>query len=71
MSMVLNTLVYIALVIIVIIVIVVLLRFLFGVLFIIPTSIDHQMEMLLVKRSIPSVSLIQDNPGASNIDNVL
>ena len=42
--MVLNTLIYIALVIIVIIVIVVLLRFLFGALFIIPfqfTSIDH------------------------------
>jgi hypothetical protein len=44
--MVLNTLIYIALVIIVIIVIVVLLRFLFGVLFIIPTSIDHEVNML-------------------------
>ncbi len=44
--MVLNTLVYIALVIIVIIVIVVLLRFLFGVLFIIPTSIDHEVNIL-------------------------
>ena len=44
--MVLNTLIYIALVIIVIIVIVVLLRFLFGVLFIIPTSIDHDVNML-------------------------
>ena len=47
--MVLNTLIYIALVIIVIIVIVVLLRFLFGVLFIIPfqfTSIDHEVIML-------------------------
>ncbi len=43
--MVLNTLVYIALVIIVIIVIVVLLRFLFGVLFIIPTS-DHEVNIL-------------------------
>ena len=40
MSMVLNTLIYIALVIIVIIVIVVLLRFLFGVLFIIPTEVN-------------------------------
>jgi hypothetical protein len=44
--MVLNTLIYIALVIIVIIVIVVLLRFLFGVLFIIPTSIDYELNML-------------------------
>jgi len=47
--MVLNTLVYIALVIIVIIVIVVLLKFLFGVLFIIPfhfTSLDHEVNML-------------------------
>ena len=68
--MVLNTLIYIALVIIVIIVIVVLLRFLFGVLFIIPMSIDHQVGMLLVIRGIPSSSLIQYNPSASNIDNV-
>ena len=48
--MVLNTLIYIALVIIVIIVIVVLLRFLFGVLFVIPfqfTSIDH--EVIIIK----------------------
>ncbi len=44
--MVLNTLIYIALVIIVIIVIVVLLRFLFGVLFMIPTSIDPEVNML-------------------------
>ena len=47
--MVLNTLIYIALVIIVIIVIVVLLRFLFGVLFIIPShypSIDHEVNVL-------------------------
>jgi len=44
--MVLNTLIYIALVIIVIIVIVVLLRFLFGVLFIIPTSVYHNVNML-------------------------
>jgi hypothetical protein len=44
--MVLNTLIYIALVIIVIIVIVVLLRFLFGVLFITPPSIDHEVNML-------------------------
>jgi hypothetical protein len=46
MSMVLNTLIYVALVIIVIIVIVVLLRFLFGVLFIIPVSLDHEVNML-------------------------
>jgi hypothetical protein len=44
--MVLNTLIYIALVIIVLIVIVVLLRFLFGVLFIIPASIDHDVNIL-------------------------
>jgi hypothetical protein len=44
--MVLNTLIYIALVIIVIIVIVVLLRFLFGVLFITPISIGHEVNML-------------------------
>jgi hypothetical protein len=69
--MVLNTLIYIALVIIVIIVIVVLLRFLFGVLFIIPMSIDHKVGMLPVIRGIPSSSLIQYNPSASNIDNVL
>ena len=65
--MVLNTLIYIAFIIIVIIVIVVLLRFLFGVLFIVPTSTDHQVNMLLVKRP----SSIQYDPSASNIDNVL
>jgi type IV secretory pathway TrbL component len=69
--MVLNTLIYIALVIIVIIVIVVLLRFLFGVLFIMPTTTGHQVGMLPVIRGIPSSSLIQYNPSASNIDNVL
>ena len=58
--MVLNTLIYIALVIIVIIVIVVLLRFLFGVLFIIPfqfTSIDHRVNMLkhISSQSIGSI----------------
>ena len=46
MTMILNSLIYIALVIIVIIVIVVLLKFLFGVLFIIPVPIDHQVNML-------------------------
>ena len=44
--MVLNTLIYIALVIIVIIVIVVLLRFLFGVLFIAPSSVGHEVNIL-------------------------
>lgn len=39
--MVLNTLIYVALVIIVIIVIVVLLKFLFNVLFVAPITIDH------------------------------
>jgi hypothetical protein len=39
--MVLNTLVYIALVIIVIIVIVILLRFLFNVLFVMPVTLEH------------------------------
>ena len=68
--MVLNTLVYIALVIIVIIVIVLLLRFLFGVLFTMPTTIDHRVGMLLVLRGIPSPSLIQYNPSVSNIYNV-
>ena len=55
--MVLNTLIYIALVIIVIIVIVVLLRFLFGVLFIIPTSIDYEVNMLkdISSRSISNL----------------
>ena len=55
--MVLNTLIYIALVIIVIIVIVVLLRFLFGVLFIIPfqfTPIDNEVIML---KDISSLSI--------------
>ena len=69
--MVLNTLIYIALVIIVIIIIVVLLRFLFGVLFIIPTSIDHRVGVLLFIGGIPSPSLIQYNPSASNINNAL
>jgi hypothetical protein len=40
--MVLNTLVYIALVIIVIIVIVVLLRFLFSAIFIMPVTLEHE-----------------------------
>ena len=58
---------YIALVLVVIIVIVVLLRFLFGVLFIIPISIDHQVGMLLIIRGIPSSSLIQYNPSSPTL----
>ena len=51
-DMVLNSLIYIALVIIVIIIIVVLLRFLFGILFILPTTIDHPANMLILTRMI-------------------
>ncbi len=50
--MVLNTLIYVALVIIVLIVIVFLLKFLFGVLFVIPVTIDHPANMLLLPRAI-------------------
>ncbi len=52
--MVLNTLIYIALVIIVIIVIVVLLRYLFAVIFIMPTALDHPADMVLFARGILS-----------------
>jgi len=57
MTMILNSLIYVALVIIVIIVIVVLLRFLFGVLFIVPVSLDHQVNMLndISSRSIGNI----------------
>lgn len=48
MIMVLSSLIYIALVIIVIIVIVVLLRFLFGVLFVLPATIDHPADVFLL-----------------------
>ena len=54
--MVLNTLIYIALVIIVIIVIVVLLRFLFGVLFMLPTTLDLPAEMLLYTKGNIAIS---------------
>ena len=50
--MVLNTLIYIALVIIVIIVIVVLLRFLFGVLFMLPATLDLPADMLVFTKGI-------------------
>ncbi len=50
--MVLNSLIYIALVIIVIIIIVVLLRFLFGVLFILPTTIQLPADVLVFTKGI-------------------
>jgi hypothetical protein len=50
--MILNSLIYIALVIIVIIIIVVLLRFLFGVLLILPTTLDHPADMLVFTKGI-------------------
>jgi hypothetical protein len=55
--MVLNTLVYIALVIIVIIIIVVLLRFLFGVLFMIPTTLDLPADMLAYTKGILNIGI--------------
>jgi hypothetical protein len=55
--MVLNTLIYIALVIIVIIVIVVLLRFLFGVLFMMPTTLDHPADMLAYTKGILNIGI--------------
>lgn len=54
--MVLNTLVYIALVIIVIIIIVVLLRFLFGALFMIPTTLDPA-DMLAYTKGILNIGI--------------
>jgi hypothetical protein len=51
--MILNTLIYIALIIIVIIVIVVLLRFLFGVLFIAPISVENPTGLLMISKGIP------------------
>ena len=52
--MVLNTLIYVALVIIVIIVIVVLLRFLFNVLFIIPVTSEHDLIKYAASIYLPS-----------------
>ena len=46
--MVLNTLIYVALVIIVLIVIVLLLKFLLGVLFIIPTAVENPTSILFL-----------------------
>lgn len=50
--MVLSSLIYIALVIIVIIVIVVLLRYLFAVIFLMPTALDIQADMIVFARGI-------------------
>jgi hypothetical protein len=50
--MVLNSLIYIALVIIVIIVIIVLLRYLFAVIFLVPTALDHGADMVLFAKTI-------------------
>lgn len=52
--MVLNTLIYIALVIIVIIVIVVLLRFLFNVLFVMPITLEHDFVKDAVSIYLPT-----------------
>jgi hypothetical protein len=52
--MVLSSLVYIALVIIVIIVIIVLLRYLFAVIFIMPTTLEHPADMVTFARTILS-----------------
>jgi hypothetical protein len=52
--MVLSSLVYIALIIIVIIVIIVLLRYLFAVIFIMPTTLEHPVDMVLFARVILS-----------------
>ena len=52
--MVLNTLIYIALVIIVIIVIVVLLKFLFNVLFIMPVTLEHDFVKYVALMYLPT-----------------
>jgi len=52
--MVLNTLVYVALVIIVIIVIVLLLKFLFNVLFIMPVTLEHDSIVQYFMQAIPA-----------------
>ena len=53
-DMVLSSLVYIALVIIVIIVNIVLLRYLFAVIFIMPTTLEHPADMVTFARTILS-----------------
>ena len=52
--MVLNTLVYIALVIIVIIIIVILLRFLFNVLFIMPVTLENALVKYVASTYLPT-----------------
>jgi len=52
--MVLNTLVYIALVIIVIIVIVILLRFLFNVLFLMPVTLENDLVKYVASTYLPT-----------------
>jgi hypothetical protein len=54
--MVLNSLIYIALVIIVIIVIVVLLRYLFAVIFIMPTTLEHPADMVIFAKAMLTYS---------------
>jgi branched-subunit amino acid transport protein AzlD len=56
--MVLNTLVYIALVIIVIIVIVILLRFLFNVLFIMPVTLENDLVKYVASTYLPTWFLL-------------
>jgi hypothetical protein len=53
-DMILNSLVYIALVIIVIIVIIVLLRYLFAVIFIMPATLEHPADMVTFAKAILS-----------------
>jgi hypothetical protein len=54
--MLLNSLIYIALVIIVIIVIIVLLRYLFAVIFIMPTALEHPADMVTIAKTMLSYS---------------
>ena len=54
--MVLNTLVYIALVIIVIIVIIVLLRYLFAVIFIMPTALEYPADIAIFAKTMLTYS---------------
>jgi hypothetical protein len=54
--MVLNSLIYIALVIIVIIIIIVLLRYLFAVIFIMPTTLEHPADMVTFAKTMLSYS---------------
>jgi hypothetical protein len=51
-GVILNSLIYIALVIIVIIVIIVLLRYLFAVIFIMPVTVEHPTDMVMLAKGI-------------------